>query len=269
MARKTEAYRRLLQAAGGLGLGLYFTAGLVYFQTFSIPEAPGWIFFLPIWGIFALLGTAFFVLSQRPSASATKRDFSLLKIAFPVLLIALAGSLTWLYAGFTRGHTLDLAGIVFGHAGLLGLLPLAAYLLILQSRMSQLPEDFFELPNSTTDAPHFKVGVGQSGKAFEIPRSALVLIEAADNYCKVHYLEDGDLKMELLRVKMKEAEEALDNASTFFRCHRSYLVNATAVRSISGNSQAYKLELDHGLEPVRVSRSFDLSPLRKLLQSRP
>jgi hypothetical protein len=157
MGKKTEAYRGIVQAAGGLGLGLYFTAGLVYFQTFSIPDAPGWSFFLPILGIFAFLGIAFFVLSEKSAANAANRDFSIWKIAFPVLLIAIAGGLTWLYAGFSRGHTPDLAATIFSHASLLGLLPVAAYLLILQSRMSQLPEDFFDLPNQATDAPQFGI----------------------------------------------------------------------------------------------------------------
>jgi DNA-binding LytR/AlgR family response regulator len=64
-------------------------------------------------------------------------------------------------------------------------------------------------------------------------------------------------------MTMKEAEEALQNAPHFYRCHRSFLVNGGMVEEVLGNSQAYRLKLMYLEESVPVSRSFDIEPLRK------
>lgn len=124
----------------------------------------------------------------------------------------------------------------------------------------------FQTGEEPREIEYLRLEIGQGKKPFETLLDDLILVEAADNYCKVHYLKNEEQQTELIRVKLKEVEDQVNDVGFFFRCHRSYLVNGHFVRSISGTSQNYRLHLEHGLEPVKVSRLFDLSPIRQLME---
>jgi DNA-binding LytR/AlgR family response regulator len=98
----------------------------------------------------------------------------------------------------------------------------------------------------------------------EIPIADLILLEAADNYCKFHYLKDQQRKVKVLRMQMKVAEASLSNAPGFYRCHRSYLVNGQMIETVLGAAQNYRLKVRHLDEPTPVSRSFDIESLRQV-----
>ena len=112
----------------------------------------------------------------------------------------------------------------------------------------------------------FAVEASAGESQFKIPLADLLMVEAADNYCKFYYLKDGLPKTRLLRMKMKEAEEALQGAADFHRCHRSFLVNGSMVSEVLGNSQAYRLKMKHLEEQVPVSRTFDVGVLRAVFK---
>jgi len=101
-----------------------------------------------------------------------------------------------------------------------------------------------------------------SGKPFECPAAALLAIEAADNYVKLHLdTEAADVvekpfrKTELLRLPLSAAEEALSSRPAFFRCHRSWLVNLDRLENVEGNARGYRLHLEGMKGSVPVSRS--------------
>ena len=95
------------------------------------------------------------------------------------------------------------------------------------------------------------------------PKDLLALV-AADNYVEVYYLRNNQLIKELLRNSIRNLEEALKERAMFFRCHRSYLVNLTKVVHVSGNSQGYKLQLEHSELIVPVSRSLNIIIRKKI-----
>jgi len=124
-------------------------------------------------------------------------------------------------------------------------------------------------PQEDKPVPMFRLEGGRKGQVREIPLPHIIQIEAADNYCKVYYLKGEQVEMEMLRARMKEMETAVAASPDFFRCHRSHLINGKMVASISGPSQAQRLHLKYGLEPIRVSRAFDLTPIHNLLTQSP
>jgi len=87
--------------------------------------------------------------------------------------------------------------------------------------------------------------------------NVILFIVAADNYIKIYYLENNVIQNLLVRGTLKNVEEKLTNQTNFYRCHRSYLVNLTFVRHISGNAQGYKLHLEGTEELIPVSRSLN------------
>lgn len=90
-----------------------------------------------------------------------------------------------------------------------------------------------------------------------IPVHNLRFITSADNYIKVHFLENGKPTASVLRSTLKKAEAGLTDYPQIFRCHRGYLVNLNAVEHISGNAQGYRLHLKDLNDTIPVSRSIN------------
>lgn len=273
MENQSDSYRsRWLMLLGGLALGTFLTGGLAYFETFG--QVVDISYYLPMMGLLGALGVPLSVLLFRKRRLNEKLAWGILRLV--VLLpayIGLGGILLLLYHSYASGETAgsELSERVFSHLALLGVLPLTAALVFLQGRP---PTYEIVTAKLALDQSHeskankeslFSLDSGSGDQVFQIPFESLILVEAADNYCKFYYLEKEALQTEMLRTKMKDVEEALEGVSGFFRCHRSYLVNGKMVTAITGPSQNQRLELAHGLEPVRVSRSFDPEPLQTFM----
>jgi len=99
------------------------------------------------------------------------------------------------------------------------------------------------------------VSESKSGN-FTISENDLVFIKSEDNYCKVYYRTNGDIKNQLLRVTLKNIEEQLKPFKDIIRNHRSYIVNKNQISKITGNARAYYLHFDGCEDLVPISRSF-------------
>jgi len=92
----------------------------------------------------------------------------------------------------------------------------------------------------------------------------LIYLEAADNYVTVYFLENEAVRKTILRSTLKTQEACLAEIPTFFRAHKSYLINCNHIECVSGNAQGYKLHLNGITTPIPVSRKQNLE-LRKRL----
>jgi hypothetical protein len=82
----------------------------------------------------------------------------------------------------------------------------------------------------------------------------LLFIQALDNYSTVHWMNGHGVQKKILRVNLKNLENQINNTYTI-RCHRSYIVNVTAIVSVSGNANGYKLRIRDTDFSIPVSRS--------------
>ncbi len=98
------------------------------------------------------------------------------------------------------------------------------------------------------------------------PADDLLFIASADNYVRLHLLQNSEMKTVMLRSTLKKMEEQLAGQLQFFRCHRMYFVNLRAVEEVSGNAQGLKLHLTGGAGPLPVSRSLTEIVRKKLHQ---
>ena len=81
--------------------------------------------------------------------------------------------------------------------------------------------------NSTQDSNYVnRIAYKSDNKTFYINTSDIILIEAADQYVNIHTHQ----KKYLIRQSMDYLEEILD-PGTFFRTHRSYIINIEEVTS--------------------------------------
>jgi DNA-binding LytR/AlgR family response regulator len=99
-------------------------------------------------------------------------------------------------------------------------------------------------------------GENQNEK-LQLPPSQIAYISAADNYVRVFFIENGQLKNQMLRTTMKKMEDAVAAHSFLFRCHRTFLVNMELVQKVSGNAQGYRLHLKGIEESIPVSRNLN------------
>lgn len=80
---------------------------------------------------------------------------------------------------------------------------------------------------------------------------------SADNYVKVFYLENDQVKIAVLRTTLKKLEGNAVAFTHFFRCHRTAFVNMAAVQTVSGTAQGYRLKLHHLSNEIPVSRNLN------------
>lgn len=108
----------------------------------------------------------------------------------------------------------------------------------------------------------------ETGKMLlKLPVNQLICFEANDNYVIIYYVDkNNNLKKLMERFSLKKMEEILSLENIKFeRVHKSFLINANYLISISGKAQAYKLEL-YGLENlIPVSRSYSINLLEEKL----
>lgn len=105
----------------------------------------------------------------------------------------------------------------------------------------------------------------EAGKVLlNISFSKVICFEANDNYVITYYLSnDGDLKRSMERISLKKIEDLIKGfEDSFYRVHKSYIVNSNYVEKITGRSQAYKLKISYLEELVPVSRSFDIELIK-------
>jgi len=98
---------------------------------------------------------------------------------------------------------------------------------------------------------------------FTINLNNLVYVEAQENYSKIVWTDNDEVKEKLLRVTLKRIEDQLAD-DTLVRCHRSYIINTKVDFDILGNSNGYYLGSDLVKDTIPVSRSIGKEIVRKL-----
>jgi LytTr DNA-binding domain len=94
----------------------------------------------------------------------------------------------------------------------------------------------------------------ETTETLSLELSDFLYAEAQNNYSLIFYKQKEATTKRLLRVTLKNLESQLNN-QFIIRCHRSYLVNISAITRISGNANGYKLKVQDREEAIPVSRS--------------
>jgi hypothetical protein len=174
---------------------------------------------------------------------------------------------------------------VFGKTIIVGIFPSLSFVFIRQYRLLKMYSANAEAieaklsiddevaitknDSASTEAPNLTISFADENVEGDIPLNPTTIkyIVAADNYIRIFYAEEGNLKAVLVRNTLKNAEEKLIGYNYFYRCHRSYLINLHFVKHISGNAQGYKLHIEGVEELVPVSRSLNAEIGEKLTHS--
>ena len=129
---------------------------------------------------------------------------------------------------------------------MLGIFPVVFFGLQKQIKLEKL---------NSKDAHELTQSISETEKN-NISTEVILAIEAMQNYIHVYKISDGELIKDTQRKTLKTALEELTKHN-LTKCHRSYLVNLSQVKEVSGNAQGLKLTMNHEDCPqVSVSRSF-------------
>jgi len=104
---------------------------------------------------------------------------------------------------------------------------------------------------------------GNPKNEYKINPKNIVYLCSNDNYVTVVTIKGDIINKTHLRGTLKAAESELKRNSSFFRCHKCFIVNAKYADHVTGNAQNMKIKLKtQGLE-IPVSRSKAAEAARK------
>jgi len=83
-----------------------------------------------------------------------------------------------------------------------------------------------------------------------------VCVKSMGNYVTLFFMDENQLKKEVIRTTMKKIEEDFMENKKIIRCHKSYFVNLNKVVTTSGNARALYLHINELDFQIPVSRNF-------------
>lgn len=90
---------------------------------------------------------------------------------------------------------------------------------------------------------------------FSIPLNDFLFAETADNYLKIHFINDRGSTSKMIRNTLSKTIKNIEG-EFIKRCHRSYIINLQKVNEIKGNAQGYRLYFEDFEDFIPVSRSY-------------
>lgn len=99
----------------------------------------------------------------------------------------------------------------------------------------------------------------------ELDKDDLLYIQAYGNYVKIHHINNGEPKTDIIRTSLSRVQKQLSSVKEIFKSHRTFMVNLDKVTSVNGNAQGYQLHLNGYSDIVPVSRSY-IKSFNELMQ---
>ena len=184
------------------------------------------------------------------------------------ILLAISSSDLFLYSKLFGIMNIDYSDIL--KIILLGFLPVIILITINQERLlrshlqsaQQMNKKLLEGKQKREKLVHFESDYNKD--SLIIKAGMIVFIKSADNYIEVYYDNDGDVKKQMIRSSLKQAEELLLEFDYILKCHRSFIVNVNRIKEIQGNSRGYKLFFENIDSTALVSQKY-IPDFRKLI----
>jgi len=94
--------------------------------------------------------------------------------------------------------------------------------------------------------------------------SEVILIQSADNYVELVYIEGNNYRKKLIRNTLKNIELQIKQYSNFIRCHRACIVNMHYIEKLNQDISSHWITLKVYPDKIPVSRQY-LVKLREAL----
>ncbi|MGV3611448.1 MAG: LytTR family DNA-binding domain-containing protein [Fluviicola sp.] len=236
----------------GLILGVFLSFVIIVLQPFDTDQfhSNHKILVLSIFGIlFCLVFITYSIFENLWYSRVHKVWRGYHELISIVLFFTFVGSVIFLYNSLminqqsysVKNHLLYLRTIVLAMVPVLA--PLTIYL------RQKFGERIIPVP------PHSMVLIGENkNEILNLEKESLLFIKAVENYVEICFLDENKKP---LSVTFRQTLSNLHHQNPFLiRCHRSYLVNRSTVKEISGNSQSAKISFIYGEEKIPLSKTY-------------
>lgn len=237
--------------------GSFASFFIIYFNPFNIKELrydAAWGNFLTIWtagiwGSLSLFVTQIVVRRLLKFDSFIFRQFLLWSI-FDFLIICLVAFILF---GEHNNPLLNEILIVVRYTLSLALLPYFLACLIIAVVKLTVSS------NRSAAQPQLKhlIIYEENGKiGLSLEAHNLLFLKSENNYTSISYLENGNRLKKLIRKKLSQLEQDLQE-TTIIRVHRSYMINTELIESISRKGSSLQVVLKHVPEQIfTVTESY-------------
>lgn len=95
--------------------------------------------------------------------------------------------------------------------------------------------------------------------------SDLIYITTQGNYASFYCCDENGLKEMVLRNSLIRIANQLQDFTNIKRCHKSYIINKTHMKAISGNARGYYLESNLLSMKIPISRNLKKEEIENLI----
>lgn len=259
-----------------VGVGIFVTLFLYFFQPFGVNHYPG----NPFW-ICAAFGVITIIVSSAYEFFCTyilklKKDipsWTLGKwIFFTVGLVSIIALSNYLFLFYMQWVSIDVDAFlqIFTGTLFIGLFPIVLSGLMIQMNADKRNQTQAigmqeALPALPTVIQEITLTNHTNQSALTLSANQLYYLEAMQNYVSIHHRKETTIEKVLFRHTLSAMEKQLQNTS-IIRCHRSYLVNTNLIEKVTGNAQGLRLTLK-GLPDVQIPVSRKYIPTLKALMA--
>lgn len=157
------------------------------------------------------------------------------------------------------------------YTGLVGIFPVVVSLLWKENRLRNkhmraseaLPLKLTFIHEASTS---IHVASENQGESFDLDKNDLLYLHSAENYVEVYFLENGKIQKRIIRNTLKQFAKDWEGETALFRCHKSYLINLSRVRAVTGNAQGLKAQVEHVDTTIPISRLL-IDELKQRMES--
>ncbi len=214
--------------------------------------------------IMVLSGMAIGAISRLIMGYYTKRH-QLSYLGYIVWILGEIGVMATLFTFFTLFTDTDkslpeLLRNSYVNTTLIVLIPytLSYILFVLRDKMRELKalRQQIEKDETVLQKAYIQILDEKGEMRLSIRRDNLVLIESADNYVCVYYINGDKAKKTMVRNTLARVADHL-NGSRIVRCHRSYMINLDHVKVLHRDKEGVFIELGiEGIPDVPISRTY-------------
>ncbi len=255
----------LISAGAGAFVGLF----LVFFQPFGSDnwEHPRKPFILGGYGAVTFFCMALFsyVLPRLFKTWYSETHWTVgREIIWTLSVIVLITVGNLVYSQWLFGNTFSIKSFTLwlGITASVGIIPTTIITLLNYNRLlrkyttsSLLVKEEKNIPKASESFPEIRLTAENEKETLVLSAEELLFIESADNYSEVVFWKENKVQKVLLRSSLSRLDEQIKHPS-IARCHRSYIINLQQVKTISGNAQGYKLQLQNWETALPVARRY-------------
>ena len=250
-----------------LVFGLFIFLFLFLFKPFGLAQIKSETEFFISLGFGVVTVFMLFIFKFLIEPIVIKQNWTLGKsILWGFVIASSIGVANYFYASIIFPHTFQFKYVLLAiwTAILVGIIPATVGYIVSFNRMYRTAlKDAAIKPEEVLWESEVTIRGGNPKNEYKFNPKSIVYICSNDNYVTVVTIKGDIITKTHLRGTLKAVEAELKKSSSFFRCHKCFIVNAEYADHVTGNVQNMKLKLKtQGLE-IPVSRSKANEAVRK------